>query len=131
MFYPQDFSLVCPTELSAMSNHYDEFIEHIDHVAQLTGSTDHIGISTDMSIGTYPEHVHDPWGAPAYPSFTAQYNEHVTADIRSPMRNVEGYSDYAEIVNVADRLSARGYSEGDVHKILGENFLRVFEEVWQ
>ena len=53
------------------------------------------------------------------------------ADIRSPMRNVEGYSDYAEIVNVADRLSTRGYSERDVHKILGENFLRVFEEVWR
>ena len=109
----------------------DEFIEQIDYVAQLVGSTDHIGISTDMSIGTYPEHVHDPWGAPAYPSFTAQYNEHVTADIRSPLRNVEGYSDYAEIVNVAERLLARGYSERDVHKILGENFLRVFEEVWQ
>jgi len=43
---------------------------------------------------------------------------------------VEGYSDYAEIVNVADRLLARGYSAQDVHKILGENFLRVFEEVW-
>ncbi len=109
----------------------DEFIEQIDYVAQLAGSTDNIGISTDMSIGTYPEHVHDPWGAPGYPNITAQYNEHVTADIRSPMRNVEGYSDYAEIVNVADRLSARGYSERDVHKILGENFLRVFEEVWQ
>ncbi len=109
----------------------DEFIEHIDYVAQLAGSTNNIGISTDMSIGTYPEHVYDPWGAPAYPNFTAQYNEHVTADIRSPLRNVEGYSDYAEIVNVADRLLARGYSARDVHKILGENFLRVFEEVWQ
>ena len=109
----------------------DEFIEQIDYVAQLVGSTDHIGISTDMSIGTYPEHVHDPWGAPGYPNFTAQYNEHVTADIRSPLRNVEGYSDYAEIVNVAERLIARGYSERDVHKILGENFLRVFDEVWQ
>ena len=109
----------------------DEFIEHIDYVAQLAGSTDNIGISTDMSIGTYPEHVHDPWGAPAYPNFTTRYNEHVTADIRSPLRNVEGYSDYAEIVNVADRLLARGYSAQDVHKILGENFLRVFEEVWQ
>ena len=109
----------------------DEFIDHVDYVAQLSGSSDNIGIGTDMSIGTYPEHVHDPWGAPAYPSFTAQYNEHVTADIRSPERNVEGYSDYAEIVNVADRLLARGYSDQDVHKILGENFLRVFEDVWR
>ncbi len=109
----------------------DEFIDHIDYVAQLTGSTDNIGISTDMSIGTYPAHEHDPWGAPDYPAFTAQYNEHVTADIRSPERNVDGYSDYAEIVHVAERLRARGYSEQDVRKILGENLLRVFAEVWR
>ena len=44
---------------------------------------------------------------------------------------MDGYSDYAEIVNVAERLSARGYSEQDVHKILGETLLRVFEEVWR
>jgi membrane dipeptidase len=74
--------------------------------------------------------VHDPWGAPVYPNYTEQYDRHVTADIRSPLRNVEGYSDYAEIVNVAERLLARGYSDRDVRKILGENFLRVFGEVW-
>ena len=108
----------------------DEFIEHIDHVTQMTGSAKHVGIGTDMSIGTYPLHEHDPFGAPAYPVFTAQYNEHVTADVRSPLRNIQGYSDYAEIVGVADRLLDRGYSEDDVHDILGRNFLRVFEEVF-
>jgi membrane dipeptidase len=108
----------------------DEFIEHIDHVVQMTGDAKHVGIGTDMSIGTYPLHEHDPFGAPAYPVFTARYNEHVTADIRSPMRNIEGYSDYAEIVGVGERLLARGYSDDDVHDILGRNFLRVFEEVW-
>ncbi len=59
----------------------------------------------------------------------ARYNEHAPADIRSPERNVEGYSDYAEIVNVVERLQARGHSDRDVHKIFGENLLRVFEEV--
>jgi membrane dipeptidase len=109
----------------------DEFIEHIDYVVQMTGSAGHVAIGTDMSIGTYPLHEHDPFGAPAYPSFTARYNEHVTADIRSPDRNVEGYSDYAEIVDVAARLLARGFSEGDVHDILGGNLLRVFGEVFR
>ena len=108
----------------------DEFIELIDHVAQLAGSTDNIGISTDMSLGTYPDHETDPWGGPAYPDITEQYDRYVTADIRSPMRNVDGFSDFAEIVSVADRLLARGYSGGDVRKMLGENFLRVFEQVW-
>ncbi|MHC4710211.1 MAG: dipeptidase [Planctomycetota bacterium] len=109
----------------------DEFIGHIDYVVQMTGSARHVAIGTDMSIGTYPLHEHDPFGAPAYPSFTARYNEHVTADVRSPERNVEGYSDYAEIVSVAASLLARGFSEGDVHDILGGNLLRVFGEVFR
>jgi membrane dipeptidase len=108
----------------------DEFIDLIDYVAQLDGSTDHIGISTDMSLGTYPDHESDPWGSPDYPDFTEAYNRHVTDDIRSPMRNVDGFSDFAEIVSVADRLLSRGYSDRDVHKMLGENFLRVFDQAW-
>ncbi len=108
----------------------DDFIDHVDHVVQLVGSARHIGIGTDMSIGTYPLHEHDPFGAPVYPNFTAAYDEHVTADIRSPLRNVEGFDDYAQIVDVAEGLLSRGYADEDVRAILGENFLRVFEEVF-
>ncbi len=39
MFYPQDFSLVCPTELSAMSNHYGEYIEHGADILALSTDT--------------------------------------------------------------------------------------------
>jgi membrane dipeptidase len=109
----------------------DEYIDHIDHVAQLLGNTNHIGVSTDMSIGTYPDHEVDPWGMPDYPSTSALYDRHVTADIRSPRRALDGFSDYPEIVRVAERLLARRYGEEDVRKFLGGNFLRVFEQVWK
>ncbi len=42
MFYPQDFSLVCPTELSAMSDRYEEFAEHNAEVLASFCSTDDI-----------------------------------------------------------------------------------------
>ena len=109
----------------------DEFIDHVDHVAQLTGNTDHIGISTDASLGTYPDHRHDPWGEPDYPNPTAEYAEVVTPDVRSPLRQVDGFSDYAEVVTLIERLSVRGYADDDLRKILGENYLRVFDAVWQ
>ena len=118
----------------------DDYIDHMDHVAQMAGNADHIGMGTDISIGfdtalniaidAYPIHAPDPFGAPAYPVFTQRYNEHVTADTRARERNIEGFDDYAQIVDVADRLLARGFSERDVRGILGENFLRVFEQVW-
>ena len=109
----------------------DDFIDMIDHVAQLTGSSDHVGVSTDMSIGSYPVHTSDPWGEPEYPSASASYNRHVTADPRSRQRNLDGFSDYAEVINLIDRLGARGYGDAEISKFLGGNFLRVFEHVWQ
>jgi len=108
----------------------DEFLDHIDYVVQLTGSTDHVGIGTDMSLGTYPDHEHDPWGEPKWPSVADEYTKHVTGDVRSPRRALNGFSNYTEITNVIDKLLARGYSDEDVSKILGENYLRIFEQVW-
>lgn len=108
----------------------EEFFQLIDHVVNMAGNTDNVAISTDMSIGTYPDHPHDPFNPPEYPDIAARYNEHVTADFRSPRRQVEGFEDYAQIVEVADRLLIHGYSERDVEKILAENFLRVAGEVW-
>ena len=109
----------------------DEFIDHVDHVAQVTGSADHIGISTDASPGTYPDDWHDPWGEPDYPNPTAEYGAVVTPDVRSPLRQVDGFSDYAEVITLIERLGARGYADDAVSNILGENYLRVFDAVWR
>jgi membrane dipeptidase len=109
----------------------DDFIDHIDHVAQLLGSTDSIGVGTDMSLGTYPDHEYDPWGEPVYKDVTSTYNKHVTPNIRSPLRMVEGFSNYAEVLNFVEKLKKRGYRDIDVRKILGENYMRVFNQVWK
>jgi membrane dipeptidase len=109
----------------------DDFIACIDHVAQLAGDADHIGIGTDMSLGSYPPHETDPWGEPAYLPVAEDYGRDVTPDIRSPRRSLDGFSDYPEILNVASRLLARGYTDAQVHGILGENYLRLFSVVWK
>jgi len=108
----------------------DDFIDQIDHVCALAGNTDQIGFGTDMSLGTYPEHHADPWGMAEFPDIATDYNKHVTADQRSPMRNLNGFQNYSEIVNMIERLLARGYSDDDVRGFLGENYLRLFKQVW-
>lgn len=108
-----------------------DLIEHVDHIAQLTGGTDTIGIGTDMSLGTYPDHPHDPWGEPDYPNPGGDYFEIVTNDVRSPLRALRDFNCYPQVLDFADALLRHGYTEQDVHKILGENFLRVFEQVWK
>lgn len=109
----------------------DEYFDLIDYVNDMAGNMDHVAMSTDMSIGTYPDHVHDPFGPPEYPDIAARYNQYVTADFRSPRRQVEGFGDYAQIVQVAEKLSDRGYSDGEVEQVLSGNFLRVCEEAWR
>jgi membrane dipeptidase len=109
----------------------DDFFEHIDHVVQLAGDAEHVGIGSDMSLGTYPDHPHDPWGEPAYATGLAEYGRLVCSDVRSPMRALRDFNSFANVVEFADRLLRHGYADGDVHRILGGNFLRVFEQVWK
>jgi membrane dipeptidase len=109
-----------------------EFLDAIDHLAQLLGGTDNIGIGTDFSLGSYPPHAHDPWGQPiSIASVMEDYNQHMPANSHSRERFVDGFSSYPEINNVINGLLKRGYNNEDTGKILGENFLRVFEQVWK
>jgi membrane dipeptidase len=41
----------------------------------------------------------------------------------------EGMEDVSKLPKIAEELKRRGYSEGDVRKIMGENLMRVFGEV--
>jgi len=109
----------------------NDFLEHVDHVAQLLGSTENIGIGTDMSLGTYPDHSYDPWGEPAYKDVTSSYDKHITSNIRSPLRMVDGFSNFTEVLNLIAKLKKRSYGDTDMRKILGENYLRVFKQVWK
>jgi microsomal dipeptidase-like Zn-dependent dipeptidase len=41
---------------------------------------------------------------------------------------IAGWSDASETLNVTAELMRRGYSEADIAKLWGENFLRVWRE---
>jgi membrane dipeptidase len=116
----------------------EEFAENIDYFANLIGTTDNIGIGTDFSFGTFPQNHHDadPWGD-AYrvgkDEVWGVYNRlpGMTTRTSSPMRYVDGFSSYPEVLNLIDWMQGRGYKDEDVRKILGENYLRVFEQTWK
>lgn len=111
----------------------DDYLDHIDYLADLLGNTDHIGIGSDFSLGSYPPHSSkkDVWGHPDYADVMADYDKYMPTYQRAPERFADGFSNYTEIVPVIDKMKQRGYSEADVHKLLGGNFLRVFERAWK
>jgi membrane dipeptidase len=109
----------------------DDFIDHVDHVVQLLGSSEHVGLGTDMSLGTYPDHVQDPWGEPEYLKMGVAYGEHVSRDVRSPKRALKDFNSFAHAPAMVNKLRERGYAEQDIRNLFGENYLRVFSAVWR
>jgi membrane dipeptidase len=53
----------------------------------------------------------------------------ISSDWGGYMVNIKGIENAGEYQNIAQALLSRGYSDEDVAKIMGENLLRVFDEV--
>ncbi|MDD5014712.1 MAG: membrane dipeptidase [Atribacterota bacterium] len=106
-----------------------DLIDHIDHYNKIIG-IDHIGIGMDYWPGQdgvlgkeeqrkmYKQLIDSGvWTKEAYPYAINYYPK----DMEMP----------SKLPNLTKNLLARGYSEEDVKKILGLNFLRVFKETWK
>ncbi|MEP6944827.1 MAG: dipeptidase [Acidobacteriota bacterium] len=75
---------------------YTRIVDHIDHIKQITGTVDNIGIGSDFD------------GVPFLPA---------------------GMNGVEDLVLVTYEMLRRGYSEGDIRKILGENLLRAMSQM--
>jgi membrane dipeptidase len=106
----------------------DDYLDTVEYVVDLVG-IDHVGVGTDMSHGTYPD-GDKIRGLASKTSVGGVYAQHIERAPRSKLRAVEGFDDYGDLPSVAEAFRKRGYSDEDVAKILGENYLRVFEQVW-
>jgi len=100
----------------------EHYLDHIEYVIRLAG-IDHVGIGTDWPM---PQ---TKWIAKAFKELMAPSLGFAPGDGPS-VEFVRGLMDYRSMVNVARGLVARGYSDGDITRVLGGNWLRVFREVW-
>lgn len=124
------FGPLCFREGSTSWPTLTDFIDHVDHVVQLTGSVETVGIGTDMSLGTYEELVPDPWTRTDLLHMGTEYAKYVSGDRRSPKRALADFNSYPQVWNLIHALNARGYDDRAVEAFLGGNFLRVFGRVW-
>jgi len=81
----------------AQSVTIDTVIDHIDHMVNLVGNADHVGLGSDFD------------------------GVHLVA---------KGLEDTSKLPNLTEGLLRRGYTDEEIEKILGGNFLRVMEQVW-
>ena len=101
--------------------------QHFDYMVQLHGNADYVGYGSDFipdmnatmkiilaNASVYPD------GAGLKPGTTKKAIE-MYGPTANPARILPA---------LVDQFLEHGYSEEDIHKILGGNMMRVFEEVW-
>jgi membrane dipeptidase len=94
--------------------------EHLDYVAELVG-WEHVGIGTDWPMQMDQDTLRLFVGNLDRVGFRDDHK--VTAT------TLAGFRDYRDFPNITRGLVARGYTDEQIKGILGENFLRVFEQV--
>ncbi|MBY8983892.1 MAG: dipeptidase [Candidatus Lokiarchaeota archaeon] len=95
----------------------ERLIDHIDHIVDLVG-IDHVGLGPDFlnyyieDLQELDEQLADPFG-----------------DLSEPDDVFEVLGDVSRFPILFELLQKRGYSDNEVRKIQGENFLRVFKKI--
>jgi membrane dipeptidase len=104
---------IAVTPQVGLEKHLDQF----DYLRRLVGS-DHIGLGPDFIEGRDPNASINPEVAP------------LEVYSKKPWLYVKGFERITELPNITKGLIERGWSTAEIRKVLGENWLRVYEQVW-
>jgi membrane dipeptidase len=95
-------------------------VRHIEHIANLVG-IDHVGIALDFEETNTPEHY----------EAARRANPELNTGWSWDDKRIHNLTEVGDFPNVTAALVAAGFSDADIKKILGENYLRVFNSVWR
>lgn len=105
----------------------DTFCDQVDYMINLIG-IDHVAFGSDLSEETKTEQMWlDLYGPkPIWPAVTGIVGPWYTYENRA----TPGFESMARAGNLRDALRGRGHSQEAVDKIMRDNLLRVYREVW-
>jgi membrane dipeptidase len=106
----------------------DQFIDHIAYTVDLVG-IDHVGLGIDYYNGQHMV-MPDEQAKAYYQSLIDSGKWRPGTYPPPPHHYPEGIETPRTLPNLTKRLLERGFSATDTKKILGENWLRVYEAVW-
>lgn len=99
---------------------------HLDYMVQLHGNADHVGFGSDYIPDMNKTMELVMAEASTYPDMGMKPG--------TTKRAIEMYGPTANparmLPALVDQMLSHGYKEKDIHKVLEENIMRVFEECW-
>jgi len=100
----------------------EAMLNHIDYIARLVGPQS-IALGTDWPLQIPDATIDRTFGVEASKmGFRRQDNV-------KPTQRLAGFDDCRDLPNITRGLVSRGYSDGQIEGILGENALRVFSTI--
>lgn len=96
----------------------EDYMDHFVYMEKLVG-VDHIAIGTDI----YEYYTKFYWETKTKLLYNSPWFFETV--FNADLKRVDQY------VNIVRGLVALGFSDSDIKKILGENYLRVFKQVWK
>jgi membrane dipeptidase len=98
----------------------DDLMDQVDETVNIVG-VDHTGFGSDLE---FPNSI-------TRGCFIWKNPNRIDVDYFTPMDREWGYGWLESMPNFTMGLVARGYSDQEIKKILGLNFLRLFKKVWR
>ena len=95
-------------------------VDQYDYLKNLVG-IDHVGLGPDFIWGWGPSLPHPPGADMIFPVDSMGYGVAET---------VEGFEDISELPNLVKHLRERGWNNAELDKMLGQNWMRVYGQVW-
>ncbi|MFI6786615.1 dipeptidase [Nonomuraea sp. NPDC050383] len=97
-------------------------LDHVEYVAEVAG-VDHVAIGTDWPL-QLPGWMLEGLVQPLFADTGFRPEDGLVAT-----QQMAGFDDYRDFPNITRGLVGRGWSDEDIAKVLGENFVRVMEAV--
>ena len=110
------------------SSTIDDYLDAIDHLVNMVG-VDHVAIGTDHTQDQ-PEEFWKYIGGQQGTKYPSKFTGHSGMPLAWQDQYPEGLKTPDQLPTMSESLLNRGYSDEEVLKILGGNWLRLFEEVW-
>ena len=100
----------------------DDWLDHVDYIVKLIG-IDHVGIGSDYYGFSVPDNLAIKIGE--FMEVLGFRPEHRA----SFLDKMKGFENYVQFPNLINGLIERGYSDQEIGKIAGSNFLKLFKRV--